>query len=57
MPYVHDPSGDGPAARRQQAAANRSKNPHQIPQQAAAKNEVVDPKSHEAALQRNALHR
>jgi len=46
VPYVHDPRGDGPVAHQQEAG------------RAQGKGQVTpDPKTHQAALARNALHR
>merc|ERR1739838_1289550 len=51
-PYVHDPSGDGPAARQQQAATKRAEDTSlPIRTNPVTNTDVVDPKSHEAALQ------
>jgi len=64
VPYVHDPRGDGPAARQQQARGSHRRGqvtpvPATLQQQVGvqATPAPADPKSHQAALARNALHR
>merc|ERR1712083_858376 len=63
VPYVHDPRGDGPAARQQQARGGQRRG--EVTPAPATLQQVggqatpapADPKSHQAALARNALHR
>jgi len=61
VPYIHDPSGDGSGARQRQTGPRRSEDPQKTSSRHIQQNvptvETVDPKSHQAALQRNALHR
>jgi len=59
VPYVHDPSGDGPAARQQQARGGHRRAPATIQQQVEGQVTPgpVNTKSHQEALARNALHR
>lgn len=64
VPYVHDTRGDGPAARQQQARGSHRRVqitpvPATLQQQVGgqATPAAADPKSHQAALARNALHR
>ena len=54
LPYVHDTSGDGAGQRQQQAGTIREEPTQSVQPQSEA---PADPDSHEAALQRNALHR
>jgi len=64
VPYVHDTRGDGPAARQQQERGSHRRVqvthvPATLQQQVGgqATPAPADPKSHQAALARNALHR
>ena len=54
LPYVHDTSGDGAGQRQQQAGIIMEEPAQSVQPQSEA---PADPDSHEAALQRNALHR
>merc|ERR1712055_191358 len=61
VPYIHDPSGDGPGVRQQQPGPGRSEDPQRTSaghiQHSVPSVETADPNGHQAALHRNALHR